>query len=102
MASISASELLAGVLRAALGARRVRRELFVERLLARVPVVPFDLVVARVHARLAAELIGSGRQIGEIDLLIAATAVANSYDLLTLNVRDFERVPGLVVHRPGW
>ena len=102
MASISASELLAGVLRAMPGARRNQREAFVERVLARVRVLPFDLTVARVHARLAAQLDATGRSIGANDLLIAATAVASGHDLLTLNVREFERVPGLVVRRPDW
>lgn len=76
--------------------------MFVERVLARVPVLPFDLAVARMHAQLAFELFAIGRPIGSHDLLIAATAVAHGYDLLTLNVREFERVPGLIVRRPHW
>lgn len=102
MASISASELLTGVLRASLGARRTRREAFVEVVIAQVPVLPFDLAVVRVHARLAAQLMMDGRVIGNNDLLIASTAMAFGYDVITLNARDFERVPGIVVRRPDW
>jgi predicted nucleic acid-binding protein len=102
MASISASELLAGVLRAVPGARRAQREGFVEVVLARVPALPFDLAVARVHARLAADLTATGRSVGGHDLLIAATAVAHGYDLLTPNLRHFERVPGLTARLPTW
>lgn len=102
MASISASELLAGVLRAAPGARREARAVFVEVVLALVPVLPFDLAVARVHARLAAELAAAGSRVGAHDLLIASTAVAHGYFLLTPNMRDFERVPSLVVRQHGW
>lgn len=39
----------------------------------------------------------AGTPIGERDLMIAATALANGHDVLTANVREFERVPGLRV-----
>src|SRR3972149_307796 len=51
ISAISASELLHGVERAADDARRARRQAFVERVLDIVPILPFDLDVARVHAR---------------------------------------------------
>ena len=35
------------------------------------------------------------RQIGDMDLLIAATALTHDLMLLTRNLRDFEHVPGL-------
>lgn len=43
------------------------------------------------------------RQIGDMDLLIAATATALTHDLtlLTRNRRDFEHVPGLSLSRSG-
>ncbi len=56
-------------------------------------------MVARVHARLVADLTAAGRLIGPNDVMIAATAVAHGYGLLTLNVREFARVPGLDVRR---
>ncbi|MCW5853929.1 MAG: type II toxin-antitoxin system VapC family toxin [Anaerolineae bacterium] len=102
MASITASELLAGVYRADSLERRVRREAFVEGILSRVPILPFDLQVARVHAQLWAQLTAMGQLIGAHDLLIAATAFAHDYSVLTDNLRDFRRVPGLVVHQPSW
>lgn len=33
-------------------------------------------------------------------MIVAATAIAHGYDVFTLNVREFERVPGLIVTRP--
>src|SRR5206468_3134553 len=51
LAAVTAAELLHGVHRAAAGRRRTRREAFVERLLEHLPVLPFDLVTARIHAR---------------------------------------------------
>ena len=102
IASITASELLAGVHRADSPARRARREAFVETILSTVPVIPFDLIVARTHARIWTELMTQGQTIGAHDLLIAATALAHGYAVLTMNVRDFNRVPDLTVQRHSW
>ncbi|MEP7121428.1 MAG: PIN domain-containing protein [Byssovorax sp.] len=99
IAAITASELLHGVHRAAESAQRNRREAFVERLLADLPLIPFDLVVARVHARLSAELASKGSPVGAHDLLIAATALALGYDVATRDERSFPRIPGLNVLR---
>ncbi len=40
------------------------------------------------------------QQIGDLDLLIAATALTYGVPLLTRNLRDFRLVPGLDLHRP--
>ncbi len=90
------SELLHGVERAALThkAERLRR---VEAFIRSIPVIPVDLDVARSHAKLRAELGRSGQPIGPHDLWIAATALAYGHGVLTLNEREFRRVPGLRV-----
>ncbi len=97
LAAITASELLHGVCRADTPARALRREAYVEAILSVVPVLPFDLRVARIHARLWAEL--RSQPIGAHDLQIASTALAHSSAVLTANVREFLRVPGLSVTR---
>lgn len=102
LTSITASELLVGVHRADTPTRRLRRERFVEALLTRVPIVPIDLIVARAHARLWADLAAAGQLIGPHDLLIAACAVAHGYPVWTENVREFGRIPGLEVRQPAW
>jgi predicted nucleic acid-binding protein len=102
LASITASELLTGIDRANTPARRLRREAVVEATLALIPVLPFDLLVARTHARLWAQLAAAGQLVGAHDMLIAATALAHGYAVLTHNVRDFRRVPGLVVRQLRW
>jgi predicted nucleic acid-binding protein len=102
VAAITASELLVSIHRADTDERRLRRERFVEAFLARVPALPFDLVVARVHARLWAQLDPAGQLIGPHDLLIGATAIAHGYAVLTDNRREFARLPGLTVHQPPW
>jgi len=97
LAAITASELLHGVYRADSTARRVRRQAFVEGLLAAVEVVPFDLPVARVHAELQADLGRRGIRVGSHDLLIAATALARGDIVATLDRRSFSRIPDLEV-----
>lgn len=102
IAAITASEFLVGIHCADTEARCLQREAFVEALLARVPVLQFDLVVARTHARLWADLAVRGQLIGPHDLQLAATALAFGYAVLTDNLREFHRVPGLVVRQPAW
>ena len=95
LAAISASELLHGVHRADSAVRRGRREGFVESIFALVPVLAFDMEVARVHSRLWADLSARGQMIGAHDLLIAATAVAHEHSVMTGNVREFGRLQDL-------
>jgi len=99
LATITASELLHGVHRAAKAAQRSRREAFVEQLLAEIPVVPFDLLAARVHAGLWAQLAAKGVTIGAHDLLIAATAIAGGHRVATRDERSFPKIPGLALVR---
>jgi predicted nucleic acid-binding protein len=95
IAAITASELLQGVQRAAHVVQRQRRSSFVERLLAVLPVLPFDLVTARIHASLWAALASKGANVGAHDLLIGATAMAAGYRVLTRDRRSFSKIPGL-------
>ena len=96
---VTASELLHGVERADTPLRRHKRERFVEAVLGIIPVVPVDLEIARVHARLTAHLAMLGATIGIHDAWIAATALAGGHAVVTRNVREFERVDGLLLER---
>jgi tRNA(fMet)-specific endonuclease VapC len=91
---ITVSELLHGVHRA-VGARRSKRRAFVEHLLGTFEPVPITEPVARVHAEVWAELAGHGEVLGAHDLWIAATALTHGYGVVTDNLGDFGRVPGL-------
>ena len=97
IAAVTASELLHGAYRSTTVSQRQRRERFVERLLAALPVLPFDLLTARIHASLSAGLAAKGTKVGAHDLLIAATAISNGYRVLTRDRRSFPRIPGLEV-----
>jgi tRNA(fMet)-specific endonuclease VapC len=94
---ITASELLHGVHRATQADVRAKRSAFVEGILERFPLLSIDLATARAHARIWAELRQVGTIIGPHDLWLAATCVAHGLTMVTANVREFERVPGLEV-----
>lgn len=97
VSAVTASELLHGVHRASDSLRRLRRERFVEAILAGLLVLPFDLAAARVHASLAADLARAGTPVGAHDLQIAATAIAVGYRIATSDGRSFPRIPGVEV-----
>jgi len=97
ISAVTASELLHGVHRARTASQRLRRQAFIEGLLAQVPVIAFDLTVARVHASLWADLAKRGVAVGERDLLIGATAIAKNYTVATRDERSFSKIPGLNV-----
>jgi tRNA(fMet)-specific endonuclease VapC len=99
IAAITASELLHGVHRAS-SEYRGRREAFVETVLAAFPTVPFDLLCARAHARLWAELLLTGTDIGPHDRMIAATALAGGWRVATANVRHYAHIAGITVIDP--
>ena len=97
ISAISASELLHGCHRATNAGVRARRSAFVEALLLEIPILPFGLTEARLHAEIWAELSRRGRVIGPHDLVIAASAMARGYGVASMNRREFARVAGLEV-----
>ena len=99
ISAVTASELLHSVHRARTAAQRYRRQAFVEGLMAQLPVIAFDLTVARVHASLWADLAKRSVAIGERDLMIGTAAIAKDYALVTRDDRSFPKIPGLKVER---
>ena len=95
ISAVTVSELLVGVHCADSDARKACRSAFVESVLAKLPVLSFDTEEARAHAGLFATLTKQGQLIGAHDLIIAATAIVNNCAVLTGNVKEFGRVPGL-------
>lgn len=99
IAAITAAEIWHGVERAS-GAQRERRQRFVERLLSRLPIIPYTAETAREHARVWAELEAAGRRSGSHDMIVAATARLRGSTLATFNRQHFEHVPGLTIIHP--
>ena len=65
--------------------------------LAAVQVIDLDADVAREYGQLRAHLRSIGQPIGPNDLWIAAHALARGVPLVTHNLAEFRRVPGLSV-----
>jgi predicted nucleic acid-binding protein len=67
-----------------------------------VTLLPVDEAVALSAARLRANLRRRRRPVAHrsLDLLIAATAVANGLTLITRNRKDYEDIPGLILYDP--
>ena len=68
-----------------------------EDFLSEVPVLPFDVPAYSEYGGIRAELEAAGRPIGSNDLLIAAHACALAATVVTANVGEFRRIPGLNV-----
>ena len=66
------------------------------RLLEPMQLLPFDSACARYAAQIRVGLETAGTPIGPHDTLIAATALRWQATLVTRNVREFSRVPGLL------
>lgn len=90
--SITAAELRFG----ALNSGRPRANLLrVEAFLAPLTQQPFENRAAAHYAQIKHHLRTQGQMIGPMDLLIAAVARSIGATLVTNNVREFSRVPGL-------
>ena len=62
-----------------------------------VQAVDMDIKVARRYGKLRADLAAAGQLIGPNDLWIAAHALSLGLPLITHNLREFRRVPGLAI-----
>jgi tRNA(fMet)-specific endonuclease VapC len=89
---ITEAELRFGVARLP---RATKLEVVVEEFLLRVEVLVWDSAAARQYARLRAVLEEQGQPMGNLDLMIAAQAVAGA--ILVSNDRVFRRIKGLRV-----
>lgn len=67
----------------------------VESFAARLQVLPFDTDAAIHFGQIRAELARSGYPIGPYDLMIAGHARSRGLVLVSNNLREFQRVPGL-------
>lgn len=85
-------ELRAG---AELARRPLKEHDALDELLRGLVVVYPDSRFAAVYARLLAAVKKSGGPMAVMDLLIATTAILDDAALITRNVKDFSRVPGL-------
>jgi predicted nucleic acid-binding protein len=91
--AVVVGELYSGASRSPDSARHV--ENIESRVLPAITVLAYDLPTARVYGGIRARLEAAGRRLAEADLQIAATALRHDLELVTGNLKPFQRVPGL-------
>jgi predicted nucleic acid-binding protein len=94
--AVSVGELFKGAFRSN---ARVRHLKYIEvRVLPAITVLPFVVATARVFGELRAYLGERGELLPDADLQIAASALHHELELVTGNVRHFERIPELKIN----
>jgi tRNA(fMet)-specific endonuclease VapC len=94
ISAITLAELLFG---AAKSSKPLRTRGSVAAFLLPFEVLAFERAAAEAYAEIRLSLEQIGRPIGERDLLIASIAQSRRLTVVTHNVREFGRVPGLLV-----
>lgn len=89
--SVVAAELAYGVAKSGSARNRQALEMF----LAPLMILPFDEAAVWAYGDLRSDLERRGQPIGALDTMIAAHALSQNATLVTNNLSEFERVPGL-------
>lgn len=100
VAAITIAELGVGV-GMATGRRRQARRAFLDDLVDTLPIMGYDLDVARAHTQLLVAARRAGRPRGAHDLIISATALATGRVVVTSDETGFADLPGVIVRRPS-
>ena len=70
-----------------------------QRILPAVTVLPYDIGIAKIFGSIRAYLEDTGMILPDADIQIAATAIGHNLELVTGNLRHFERISGLKLNR---
>jgi len=92
VSTITTAELWHGVENSA---RKEQNQAALGKFLLPLEVLPFDEKAAQAYGNICCHLERMGKVIGAMDLLIAAHAVSSGAVLVSQNLREFQRVPGL-------
>ena len=92
ISAITYCELEFGV---ALSAQPATNGVALQKFVAPLEILEFRPEIGPVYGQLRSDLVRAGKTIGPLDLLIAAHAKHLGLTLVTNNVREFSRVPGL-------
>ena len=69
----------------------------IEAMIARIEVLPFNNMAAYHFGQIRAQLYSVGQPIGPYDMMIAGHARASGLILVTNNMKEFARIPGLLL-----
>lgn len=90
---LTASELRYGAVKSQSHKLQAR----VDQMLSGLAILPFESPADRIYAQIRSQLAMAGSLIGPTDMFIAAHALTLDLVLVTANVGEFSRVPGLTV-----
>lgn len=60
-------------------------------------IVPFDEQATQTYGQVRSQLERQGIVVGSLDMLIASQAISLGFILVTNNVRELSRIPGLII-----
>lgn len=94
---ITLAELAHGAVRAKTPTRETERRLFIQELMASIPLMQVTPPVALRAGEIDGMNRSKGIHLALSDLLIGATALDRGYKVVTANVRHFRLIPGLEI-----
>ena len=100
LSALVLGEVRYGIARLTDAARRERLASWFDDLTSRLEerTLPFDSHAARAYARIKARLAATGTMIAELDMLIAAQAIAAGMPLVTRNLSDMKRTGASIIN----
>jgi tRNA(fMet)-specific endonuclease VapC len=98
---VTIAELTHGAYRAKEEARKLRRLAFIDRLCQDIPVYPVTIEIARTVGRIEGQQAAFGFTLAFEDLAIGVTALQLGFEIVTLNEKDFQHIPGLRIVNPA-
>lgn len=93
LSAISAAELTFGVEKS----KSLKNKAALQAFLASLKILPFNEEAIWHYGKLRSKLESSGKVIGPLDMLIAAHALSLNATLVTNNLKEFERIEGLLL-----
>ena len=93
ISTVTLAEILYGIAKSPVKKKERRKK--IETICSQLELFPFDRKAAEQYAAIRTGLEKKGIPIGERDMQIASIALANDLGVVTHNVKEFERIPGL-------
>jgi tRNA(fMet)-specific endonuclease VapC len=97
---VTIAELTHGACRSKTDNDRLRRLSFIEELCRDVPIHPITLEIGEDIGRIEGQRAAQGTSRSFEDLAIGVTALHLGFDVATLNIRHFQKIPGLKIVSP--
>ena len=94
ISSVTLAELEYGVFKSQ---RQEQNRIALRQFITSLTVVPFDSRTTEIYGQIRADLERKGIVVGALDLLIASQAMSLGLYLVTNNVRELSRIPGLTI-----